>query len=317
MSRIVITTLILMSVTFMFPMIGLAEEQKSVSNPYEEKTEGAKSMDLFNDGKIRLVIRCDDVGFCHAANAAFKKIAEEGCVSAVSVLVNTPWLDEAVEILKEHPEISIGVHTCLNSEWIPYRWGPVSSVNQVPTLVDEWGKFFPTRKMLMEHNPNPDEVEREVRAQVELAKRKGLKISYIDHHMGAAVETPEMKRRFIQVAKDYNLAISRWFGEKDTIGIYNIEPEKKANVLINGIRKINQPGIYILVCHPGLNQPEMAVLKDMNPTGLPNMSVHREAETMTLCNPNLKKVIKEKNIEIIGYDLLKEKFLDKMKSPEE
>jgi len=31
-------------------------------------------------------------------------------VSSVSVIVNTPWLDEAVEILKQHPEISVGIH---------------------------------------------------------------------------------------------------------------------------------------------------------------------------------------------------------------
>jgi len=315
MSRLFIGILFLFVVFLLFSISGLSEEQKSVSNSYEEKGEETKSMDLFNDGKIRLIIRCDDVGFCHSANAAFKKIAEEGCVSAVSLMVNTPWLDEAVEILKEHPEISIGVHTCLNSEWTPYRWGPVLPYSEVQSLVDEWGKFFPSRKMLMAHNPNVDEVEKEIRAQVNLALRKGLKISYIDHHMSTAVETPAMRERFVKIAKDYKLAISRWFGEKDTIGIYDIEPEKKANVLINGIRKINKPGIYIVVCHPGLNQPEMAVLKDMNPTGLPNMSVHREAETMTLCNPDLKKIIKEKNIELIGYDVLREKFLDKMKSP--
>jgi len=315
MSRIIIATLILMSVIFMLAMIGMAEEQKSVSNPYEVKTEGAKSMDLFNDGKIRLVIRCDDVGFCHAANMAFKKIAEEGCVSAVSLLVNTPWLDEAVEILKEHPEISVGVHTCLNSEWVPYRWGPVLPVNQVPTLVDEWGKFFPTRKMLMEHNPNVDEVEKEVRAQIDLALRKGLKISYIDHHMSAAVQTPEMKERFVKVAKEYGFVISRWFGERDEINIYNAEPKRKLAVLIKGIKNLSEPGLYIIVCHPGLNQPEMAVLKDVNPTGPPNMSAHREAEAMALCSPKLKKVIKQKNIEIIGYDLLKERFLDKMIEP--
>src|ERR1043166_7692325 len=98
--------------------------------------------DLFNDGKVRLVIRCDDIGFCHAANMAFEKIADTGKVSAVSVIVNTPWLDEAVEILKRHPEISVGVHCCLNSEWVPYRWGPVLPAKEVPSLVDEWGKFF-------------------------------------------------------------------------------------------------------------------------------------------------------------------------------
>lgn len=58
----------------------------------------------------RLIIRCDDIGFCHGVNMAFKRVAEAGMVSSVSVIVNTPWLDEAVEILKQHPEISVGIH---------------------------------------------------------------------------------------------------------------------------------------------------------------------------------------------------------------
>ncbi len=306
---------LLLIIFLLFPIIILAEKENVSSNSNDEKTEVKKPMNLFNDDKIRLVIRVDDIGFCHAANMAFKKIAEEGCVSAASVMVNTPWLDEAVEILKEHPEISVGVHTCLNSEWTPYRWGPVLPYSEVPTLVDEWGKFFPTCKQFRANNPNVDEVEKELRAQVDLALKKGLKVSYIDHHMGAAVQTPEMKKRFTQIAKDYGLAVSRWFSEVDKVGIYDIDPDKKADVLVKGIGKLKDPGIYLTVCHPGMNTPEMAALKDVHPHGLKNMSVHREAETMALCDPRLKKVIEEKNIELIGYDILREKFLDKMKIP--
>ncbi len=48
----------------------------------------------------RLIIRCDDIGFCHGVNMAFKRVAEQGMVSSASVIVNTPWLDEAVEIFE-------------------------------------------------------------------------------------------------------------------------------------------------------------------------------------------------------------------------
>jgi predicted glycoside hydrolase/deacetylase ChbG (UPF0249 family) len=53
-----------------------------------------------------IAIRCDDVGFCHGVNAAFKRIAGQGMVSAASVMVNSPWLDEAVAKWRETPSSS-------------------------------------------------------------------------------------------------------------------------------------------------------------------------------------------------------------------
>src|SRR5437868_12315096 len=132
------------------------------------------TMNLFADDKIRLVVRADDFGVSQASNMALEKILSEGTLTAASVIVNTGWLDETVEILKKHPEVSVGVHVCLNSEWIPYKWGPVLPAKEVPTLVDEWGHFFGTRSALMAHHPDPDQVENEIRAQVDLAIRKGL-----------------------------------------------------------------------------------------------------------------------------------------------
>jgi len=283
--------------------------EKSVYEKSEAKEgETPVPKDLFKDGKKRLLIRVDDIGFCHAANMAFKQIAEEGEVTAASVIVNTPWLDEAVDLLKAHPEVSVGVHTCLNSEWVPYRWGPVLPARDVPSLVDEWGKFFGTRALMVGNNPSADEAEKEIRAQIDLAMAKGLKLSYIDHHMGAAVTTPELKERFIKIAKDYNLPISRWCGEAQAPVIYSTPPEEKVGVLVDGLEKIEQAGTYLLVVHPGQDVPEMQALHDLNATGLPDMPRHRAAEAKMLCSPELKKVIQEKEFELVGYDTYKKEF---------
>lgn len=286
------------------------------TSPYAAETTKTTGMDLFRDGRIRYVIRCDDMGFCHSANSAIERILNEGTVSAVSVMVTTPWLDEAVEILKKHPEVSVGVHTTLNSEWVPYRWGPVLPAKEVPSLVDEWGKFWGTRKDMMARKPKPDEVENELRAQVDLALRKGLRISYLDHHMSAAVTTPELEARFVKVAKDYGLGISRWFGEIQGPVVYSVDPDRKLQTLVDGIRETTAPGTYLVVCHALVDTPEVRVLKDLNPSGPANMSQHRQAETNMLCSPELKQVLREKQIEVIGYDALKARFVDQMRRPE-
>ncbi len=271
--------------------------------------------DPFGDGKIRLVIRLDDMGMNHAVNQSFKQIAETGKVSAVSILVNTPWLDEAVELAKQYPDISYGVHTCLNSEWVPYRWGPVLPPNEVPSLVDEWGKFHGTRADLLAGNPDPDEMEREIRAQIDLALAKGLNISYLDHHMGAAVSTPEFRERFERIAEDYGLAVSRWFGEAAGPAVYPVEPEKKLDFVLDGLRALEEPGIYLMVMHPALDVPEMRALTDLNPTGLDNMPAHRQAETDLLMDARLAELLEERGIELVGYDVLRERFLEHMTPP--
>ena len=295
----------------------LRHAQDSRPETYPAEKPGATPVNLYGDDKIRLVIRADDFGFSHASNMALKRILDEGTLTAASVIVNTGWLDEAVEILKEHPEVSVGVHVCLNSEWTPYRWGPVLPAKEVPSLVDEWGHFFGTRAALMANKPNPDEVEREIRAQVELAIRKGLRVSYMDHHMGTAASTPEFRERFVKVAREFGLGISRWYGEIQGPVVYRVEPAKKTEFLVSELRKLKQPGVYLVVCHTLVKSPEVDVLRDLNPTGLKDMADHRQAECDMLCSAELKQVIKDKGIELVGYDALREKFLAQMRQPTE
>ena len=272
---------------------------------------------LFGDDKIRLIVRADDFGFSHASNMALEKLLNEGVITAASVIVNTGWLDETVEILKKHPQVSVGVHVCLNSEWVPYKWGPVLPAKDVPSLVDEWGHFFGTRKDLLANNPSMDEVEAEIRAQVDLAIRKGLKVSYVDHHMGMAVTTPQMRERFVKVAKEYGLGISRWYGEIQGPIVYNVEPAKKTDFLVTELHKLTKPGLYLIVCHTVIKTPEVEVLKDLNPSGPKNMAEHRQAETDMLCSPRFKQVLKDKGIELVGYDTLRDRFLQRMQQPRE
>ena len=197
--------------------------------------------------QARLIVRLDDMGFCHAANLAFKRILEEGVCTSVSLMVTTPWLDEAVEILRQHPEVSVGVHLTLNAEWREYRWGPVMPYSQVPSLVDQNGKFFGTRREFMANGPKVDELEQELRAQIELALRKGLKISYVDYHMGTAMSTREFQEVVEKIAREYQLGISQYFGETYAPNVYRFPPEQKLVEAIKIIEAMNQPKLYLFV----------------------------------------------------------------------
>lgn len=263
----------------------------------------------------RLIIRTDDVGFCHGANAAIERILTEGVVTAVSVIANTPWAEEASRILKRFPDVSVGVHSCLNAEWEEYRWGPVSPRDQVKSLVDSLGRFFGSRKLLMQRRPLLNEVETEIRSQVEQVMTLGLNPSYIDTHMGTTISTREFQEIIERLADHYRLGISRYFGEIFLPSVYALPPEEKTAAAIKALEDISEPGLYIMVFHPGTDSPEMAAMNDVNAFGLQTMSKHRQAETDVLCSGEFKAAIFENDFKLTDYnELLRESF-DKMKRP--
>ena len=93
-----------------------------------------------------LLVRIDDIGMNHSVNLALAQLAETGMPLSASVMFACPWYQEAVEILRKHPQISVGVHLVLNSEWKGYRWGPVLGRDAVPSLVDSVGYFLPSTR---------------------------------------------------------------------------------------------------------------------------------------------------------------------------
>jgi len=280
-----------------------------------ETNRAVEEQDRGSARQPRLIVRLDDMGFCHAANMAFKRILEEGVCTSVSLMVTTPWLDEAVAILREHPEVSVGVHLTLNAEWREYRWGPVSPYSEVPSLVDENGKFFGTRREFMANEPNVTEVEKELRAQVELALRKGLKISYVDYHMGTAMSTREFQEVVEKLAREHQLGISQYFGETYAPNVYRFPPEQKLAEAVKIIESMSESKLYLFVAHPGMNTPEMAAMTDLNATGVKPMAAHRQAVTDLLCSPAFKAAIERQGLQLVNYDHLKAEGLNRMKRP--
>ena len=95
----------------------------------------------------------------------------------------------------------------------------------------------------------------------------------------SGLTTPELKARFENVARHYGLAVPRWFGERPGPIVYDVPPEKKADFLLAGLRRIDQPGVYLVVCHIGTDKPELAALRDLNP-GAPAQMGERYLEAL-------------------------------------
>ncbi|HRE38527.1 MAG TPA: ChbG/HpnK family deacetylase [Chitinophagaceae bacterium] len=266
--------------------------------------------------KIPLLFRLDDIGMCHSVNMAAKEVLETRMPVSMSVMVPCPWFTEAVEILKQYPHVSVGIHLTLNSEWKNYRWGPVAGVTMVPSLVDSLGHFFPSRSKLFANNPRLEEIETELRAQIEKAQKAGLKIDYLDYHMGAAMQTPQTRAIVEKLAAEYGLAISRYYDEVDVEGGYAAPVANKLDTLLKKVTHLQPGGTKLFVVHIGLDEPEMAAMEDLNPSGPKDMSKHRQAELRALLALPFQQLIYNDRYRIVNYRMLnEEKGLKNMKRP--
>jgi predicted glycoside hydrolase/deacetylase ChbG (UPF0249 family) len=266
--------------------------------------------------RIPILLRLDDIGMCHSVNMAAKQVLETGLTVSMSVMVPCPWFTEAVELLKQYSNVSVGIHLTLNAEWKNYRWGSVSGVSVVPSLVDSMGHFFPSRSKLFGNNPSMIEIETELRAQINKALRAGLKIDYFDYHMGAAMQTLETRAIVEKLAAEYRVSISRYYDEVDVEGGYSAPVGNKLDTLSAKLRSLQPGGTKLFVMHIGLDTPEMAAMEDLNPFGPKEMSRHRNAELNALLSAQFQQQLLDKKYRLVNYRMLnEEKGISNMKRP--
>lgn len=264
-----------------------------------------------------LLIRTDDIGMSHTVNTALRRFIGTGVPFSASVMVACPWFPEAADILRDNPQVSVGIHLTLNSEWKDYRWGPVLGAARVPTLVDSDGYFFPTGARLLDNGMDLGEVEAELRAQIERARHAGLKVDYLDYHMLTAVSTSELRQVVEKLAKEYGLGLSRYFGEP-SLSLWDVEPDRKLVTLLDGVRRIRPGKPTLLVVHLGLDTPEMNALVDANNPADPyRVAKHRQAELDAVTSPAFFRLLDERGVQFVTYrDLLAHYGRSAMQAPD-
>lgn len=264
---------------------------------------------LFGGGdEIRLIVRADDIGSSHAANVACIKSYREGVVRSVEVMVPCPWFNEAVEMLEANPGYDVGVHLTLTSEWTNVKWRPLTDC---PSLVDEAGNFFamvwPNKNIgpncsIREANPDIAEVERELRAQIELALKKIKNVTHLTGHMGFAGASDEIKAVVEKLAEEYKLPV-RVEGAKGT----GFKKGKTSTEKVAGFVKMLEelkPGLWLFVEHPGLDVAEMRAIGHK---GYEDVAVDRQGVTDMFTSAKAMEVVKRRGIKLVSYgDVLKE-----------
>lgn len=152
-------------------------------------------------GAKLVIISCDDLGLCHAANVGVHRALREGAATCASIMVPAPWARHAAELYE--PGDDIGVHLTLNAEHRIYRWGPIT---HAPSLLSGDGGFPRTIDDLWEH-ADPDEVRRELQAQIERAVAWGIDITHLAPHLTAITLRPEFFDIYLELAVQFRLPI--------------------------------------------------------------------------------------------------------------
>ncbi|MDB5200389.1 MAG: ChbG/HpnK family deacetylase [Chitinophagaceae bacterium] len=262
--------------------------------------------------KIRLIVRGDDMGYTHSGNVALIKSYQEGIETSIEVIVASPWFPEAVKLLRQNPGVDVGIHLAITSEWENIKWRPLSDC---ASLKDSNGYFYPMvypnknypGKSIQENHWNVTDIEKEFRAQIELALKKLPRISHISAHMGCTDITGEVKALTKKLAKEYNIDIDP--DDYHVVSAYYEGPSKtaaqKMQSFLSMLNKLEAGKTYLFLDHPGINNEELRAVYHI---GYENVAEDRQGVTDLFTSTKVKTLIKQRGIELIGYkDLIQRK----------
>ena len=274
-----------------------------------------------------VIIHTDDIGMCQASISAFAELWDFGLISSGAVMVPCPWFLHVAQYCQEHPEIDMGVHLTLTSEWPTYRWGPVSSRDPETGMMDAEGYFYPTSESVQE-NADPEAVQVEIKAQLERALVAGIDATHVDTHMGA-VAHPKLIPAYIQLALEHKLP--PMIPRMDVQGYQDIGLDAgTAAFAVQMVEMLEEQGVPLLDQIAGLelDQPEERLEQAKKafqelPPGLTHFIIHpskdtpelraitpdwpsRVADYQTFLNPELHQFIQEIGVQVIGYRTIRE-----------
>jgi predicted glycoside hydrolase/deacetylase ChbG (UPF0249 family) len=249
------------------------------------------------NNKIRLLVRSDDMASSHAANESCIKVFKKGISRSVEIMVPCPWFFEAAQLLKENPGIDVGVHLTLTSEWDGIKWGPITPS---PSLADADGNFLAATGDWYKKNYKMEEVEAELRKQIELAKREIPNVTHLSSHMGAPDCKPELKNLVKKLAKEYNLIYeTEGLTPIPNFGWDKAQSQKEKEAAFVSMLKMLKPGnTYLFVEHPANKTEEMKAVGNKN---MLTVARDRHWVTEVFTSDLVMKTIKDRGIELINY----------------
>lgn len=272
-----------------------------------------------------LIIHADDLAVAHSENKASFEAIAKGSVNSASVMVPCPWLLEVAEYAKSNPGHDLGLHLTLTSEWRQFKWGPVAQESRATGLVDENGHLHPDC-LSMAAVTTPQEVEHELRAQIEKAFSVGIDPTHLDSHMGCLFfANPEFFISYVKLGREYQVPamVSRdlllllpesaraQITESDIIvdRIVTANPENFRTGFkkyYSDVLKSMTSGVTVLLIHTAYDDHEMQGITVDHPDW---GATWRQEDFDFFTSGKCKKLLSAQNIQLITWREIRDKLL--------
>lgn len=240
---------------------------------------------MSDSAKKYLIIHADDAGLAESQNRATQEGMLNGSISSTSLMVPCPWFFEMAQFFLRNPQLDYGIHLTLTGEWKTYPFKPCAPIDQIPSLIDKQGYFFPKRDVIRAH-AKANEVYLELKAQIETALSIGLKPSHLDSHMYTLGLRKDLIEVYQCLGKEFNLPILLSKKLIDLSGTVFKASELPKGVYFESIYMAS----FQNFSESGLSTFYDTVLEDL-PNGLSLLLIHpayssKEMEQITLDHPN-------------------------------
>ena len=265
-------------------------------------------------GAQTLIVRGDDIGGSHGSNMGVIKAYQEGIERTTEIMTVAPWFKEAVKLLEQNPGLDVGVHIVLTSEWDNYKWRPLT---HCPSLCDEDGYFlrgtFPSKdypgQSMMENKDRLDmgEIEAEMRAQIEMAKKYVPNLTHLTSHMAWCIVDEKIDDLARRLCDEYGLfymdAAKSFMGQgglptKSLSFGMGLPVGERVDKFIEALSKMEKESYYVTIDHPAVTSPEMEATFHI---GYENVAEDRQGVVDLWTSPKVLDYIKRHGIELISF----------------
>jgi predicted glycoside hydrolase/deacetylase ChbG (UPF0249 family) len=239
------------------------------------------------DDDARLIlINCDDLGLCPAANDASLTALAERRATGATLIVPAAHAEQAARVAAA-AGLPIGVHLTLNSEWAGAPWQPLTTG---ASLRGPDRRLHRTPQATIAQ-ARIDEVRAELAAQVERAREWGVDVTHLDSHMYVLQERPDFFEAYLELAGQLQVPVR--------ISGSALQVDHPFRRLARD-RGVSCPDHLIRLHRMGSRPDVMAALDDL-PPGLTEIHVHPAQDT-----PDLRRLVDDWPARVDDEELLRD-----------
>jgi len=265
-----------------------------------------------------LIINADDFGMCHAINAAILRSLTDGVVCSTTLMVPCPWALHAMQLLAENPAIPFGVHLTVICDTVNYRWGPLTSRDKAPSLIDETGYFYSLERIPeFLAQAKRDELEVEFRAQIDTVLAAKLTPTHLDWHCLHSGGRADIFDMTLGLAKEYGLAVRVYeralidtlqrqglpTADHDLLDSFRLDTGDKSACYAQLLRDL-PVGLSEWAVHPGLDDAELRAIQ-------PDGTRVRQTDFDFMLSAEAREIIQQEGITLLSYKPLQKVWQDR------